>query len=93
MPIVSLFMYWLNPKKNHVALYTRVENYLNWIDQTIKTFGDRSRRQMFIDASEELSLPMSQARRRLAYDLLHSGWKCFEMLQKSTRRFWDVVEM
>ena len=71
--ILSLFMYGLNPKKNHVALYTRVENYLNWIDETIKTYGDGSRRQMFIDASEELNLTLGQTRRKLAYDLLHGG--------------------
>ena len=53
------------PKKNYVALYTRVENYLEWIHQTVSVpAGERI--QKIQQVSDELEISRRQARKHLA---------------------------
>ena len=52
-------------KKNYVALYTRVENYLEWIHKAVNETA-RDRYQMIQEVSDELGVSRWHARKYLA---------------------------
>ena len=60
----SLTKLW-NRKKNYVALYTRVENYLEWIHETVNVSAGE-RYQKIQEVSDELGVSRWHARKHLA---------------------------